>query len=195
MERTVPSLRRVVPRKDFLSPAVEDRGLKLHDTLIGALGLEHIVDAIAIGREGIGKLEFAFADGKLKGRKIVGGEADRVRTVDKRDRERDVLHAGLGESVAGGFVVADQVGILHVGSFVKAPFEMGRIVAHLGDASVETDLYRCTSRVASARFHRLLLAVVVHVRGQWRERLSKCRLCAPKEHKSGQDMLENMPHR
>ena len=63
VERSVPFARGVVPRVYFLSPPVEDGGLELYDALIALLCLVGVVDAVAIGREGIWEVELALADG------------------------------------------------------------------------------------------------------------------------------------
>ena len=51
----------------LFSPAVYHNGMKTDDALKSIFGFEDVVDAIAIGGEGIGKFKFAFCEVQHKG--------------------------------------------------------------------------------------------------------------------------------
>ena len=49
----VPSFGRMGPLEEFLSPSVEDLAMKVGDALVAVLRLVDVVDAVAVGTEGI----------------------------------------------------------------------------------------------------------------------------------------------
>ena len=63
----VPSAVKSVPRIYLRSPAVKHSSLELNDALISVLGLQHVIITVAVGRKGVGKFKFAFADGHTQG--------------------------------------------------------------------------------------------------------------------------------
>src|SRR3712207_9439337 len=62
VELAIPSPVRVGPGVYCLSPAVVYGGLKLGKALPSLLSFVYIVDAVAVGREGIGHFQLTFRD-------------------------------------------------------------------------------------------------------------------------------------
>ena len=155
MEGAVPSVFRVGPLEDLLSPAVEDDGAELHQTLI-FLGFVFIVDIVAVGREGIGHHELALADGHPEGREVspvVFGIGDGVVALGVDGIEHDVVRAGLSEGVTGVLFIPDEVGLTGyrvLAQFREAPFIVCVPRTHVLGIGHEPGLQGCRFRAFGA---------------------------------------------
>ena len=110
----VPTACRVIPFIDFLPPAVEDTCLELHNRLVAVFGLVDVVDTVAVGRESVGHIEFALADGDGNRPYLVPiflGVGNGVLSVHKGGIQHYLVGARLGEGVFGVLFIPCQVGL------------------------------------------------------------------------------------
>ena len=142
-----------MPLVQLLPPAVEDVGIELHDALVVALGAIHVVDAVAVGREGVRHLELALRDlyrYRLCILPVVLGVCYGVGAVDECSIEHDAVRASLGEGVLRLLLVAHEVG-LRCTLFGEAPLVVGRVRTYVLRVGVEHHRERSRPRIARAR--------------------------------------------
>ena len=92
----------VSPLEQLLAVAVEDVGVELDDALRRRLGLIVVVDAVTIGREGVGHLQHALANLDIERARVLQD------AVEHR-HHRDLGGAGKGEVELGSGLVARDV--------------------------------------------------------------------------------------
>ena len=143
---SVPSSGRVCPLIELGSPPVEDVGMKLHDRLIARLGLIDVVDAVAVGRESVGKVELALADGYGYGTRlcpIIGRIGHRVSALHIGGVAHDAVRASRRKGVVGVLVITYEIGILRFALCIEPPFVIGRIIAYVGRIGLEMNREGC----------------------------------------------------
>ena len=153
----VPSVGGIVPLVHFSPPAVAHQGAKTYDALIAFLGFEHIVDAVAVGREGIGKFQFALRNRDAKRLRL--GVGYRISTLHEGDQQLHHERAALGELVGGVFVVACEEG-RRVAVAAKLPLIERRARTVVGGARFEAHAQRRTAVIS--RFFRLFAVGADH---------------------------------
>ena len=141
-DAAVPSVGGIVPLVYFAPPAVAHQGAETHNTFVALLGFEHIVDAVAVGREGVGKFQFTFGDRDAESLRL--GVSHRVGALHKGDQQLHHERAALGEFVGSVGIVACEEG-RRVAVATKLPLIERRARTVVGGARFEAHAERRTA--------------------------------------------------